>query len=1265
MIYSVVAIVGIIVVLILNYDVLFSKNYKARNKNAYHAYRLLLLSICIFFVLDMLWGFLDPLEDKTPVTIVTNIYFVGMAFVVFCWFRFVAKYLDEKNVVSKILIALAYVFLVTGLALVIVNFFIPILFSYNPERYVPTYGRYGYLTAQLAMYLLASIYALTIVIKNKGQKVLRHLTIAFVGFAMAIAILAQLARFDLPMYAVGCIVCITLIHLFIVTAEKNDYQRSIAASLSREKAQSKELSLAKELAYTDPLTNVRNKHAYVELEEEVDVLIRNKNIKEFALFLFDLNDLKLINDTYGHEMGDKYIIKSCKIIQSIFTGCELYRFGGDEFIIFLKDEMYKNRYRMLEQFNLEIEKNLGKNEPIIAVGFSDFVPSKDNTLRSVFARADERMYSRKKRLKEMNGDEVESKASTTTNSNSRLDMYEMFYQSDKLSLFDMLNNSNCDELIEVDLANDTYKQFYHIDGKYFIPNINGSSYRELIDFCEHYIVHPDDKGTYLALMKIDGFFERLKNAKIPGFDFAHFRYKLQDGTYRYVEQVILTGEQYGIPPGSFRLYLFDINNLMTRKLGKVSDEDSVISVGRDAVTSLLTGKEFFAKADEVIAQDKTKQWCLISIDIEHFKFFDEWFGREQGDFLLAKIGAILLENEKENGGVAGYFGQDDFTIVTIYDEKKINKLYERIKDVISSLGLTAGFMPAFGVSIIEKDMVLVDAFDRASIAADKAKGDIRNRICIYNSDMQFLAEQEYRILTDFIHGLQNDEITFYLQPQVLIETGQIVGAEALARWFRDDGKRVPPNEFIPILEKYGFVTDLDQYIWEKVCLWIRKWLDDGHETVPVSLNVSRIDIYNIDIADHFHKLCEKHNIPHNLIKIEITESAYAETTSLIDDLVKTLRDDGFVVLMDDFGSGYSSLNMLSNLRLDAIKLDAHFLHIEPTVGGHGVHILESVVNMAKVMALPIIVEGVENKQQCDFLADLGCQYVQGFYYYRPMPIERFEEIITQKGKLDHRGFVGKTNEQFRLREFLDETIYSDSMLNNILGAVAIYSWSGSHVDIVRFNQQFYESVGMTEFHERLTNIEQFVPESEKPLLFNALKEAYNNRLSGAVANLNFLRPDGTYSAFRIHFYYLDKKEGRERFYGSAVNVTELEDLRLIKTLVAENSHDNLILINKVNNKWNYHVLSHGFSDILGLNPTDFEKELNNGEFAKRVVPAKALKQLMLDATELANKHEDFEKELFVLDKDKQKVKFKLKFHCVSDLAKNTVYILRSELIKDE
>ena len=253
---------------------------------------------------------------------------------------------------------------------------------------------------------------------------------------------------------------------------------------------------------------------------------------------------------------------------------------------------------------------------------------------------------------------------------------------------------------------------------------------------------------------------------------------------------------------------------------------------------------------------------------------------------------------------------------------------------------------------------------------------------------------------------------------------------------------IPPARFVPILEKYGMVTNLDKYIWEGVCAWLRKWIDAGNTPVPISVNVSQIDIFSIDVPEYFNGLLEKYRLPARLIKIEITESAYVEDTAVVRETVRRLRNLGFLVLMDDFGSGYSSLNMLRSLNVDVIKLDAQFLHISENESRKGISILESIINMAKTMTIPVIVEGVETPEQINFLADLGCRYMQGYYFYRPMPVEEFENLIRDPKNVDLNGFEFKANEQFHTREFLDENVFNDAMLNNILGPVAIYRRKG-------------------------------------------------------------------------------------------------------------------------------------------------------------------------------------------------------------------------------
>ena len=785
------------------------------------------------------------------------------------------------------------------------------------------------------------------------------------------------------------------------------------------------------------------------------------------------------------------------------------------------------------------------------------------------------------------------------------EFYNLFFDNGKkMSLIDYLDNSFCDEMVEIDLNKDKINIIYHVENKYFLPNTE-DSFTNLNQFITEYLVHPDDKEIYDDLMNPKTILKKLSESPLPYFRFAHLRYKLKNGSYRWIEQAIITGESYGIPENKVRVYVFDIHNNKSRELGQTNDESTMHFDGRDKVTGLLTGKTFYDEVERVALDDKV-HWCAISIDIEHFKLFDEWYGRKTGDYLLTRIGSILTSFTHENGGVAGYFGQDDFALLMTYDMKLINQVFDAIRDVIVSFGFSVGFIPAMGICAKEHADNAIDAFDKASIAEYRAKQNVKNRICVYDPQFQVQQEEEYHVLLDFMQALKNDEVTFYLQPQVRISTERVVGAEALARWIKPDGKVVSPAVFVPVLEKYSFITDLDKYIWEKVCKWLREWIDAGHKPVPISINVSQVDIFTINIAEHLKNLVKKYGLEPSQLKIEITESAYAETTSVVGELVNTLRANGFVVLMDDFGSGYSSLNMLRNLKVDAIKLDALFLKINGDDYQRGIHILESVVNMAKTIALPIIVEGIETKEQEDFIINLGGRYAQGFYYHRPMPISDFEDLIRNPENIDDRGFVIKTNEQLQIREFLDDNIYSDTMLNSILGPVAFYAWKGKKVDIVRYNQQFYEAVGASDFAQRLEDIERFLPEEDVPKLYQLLEKSRENKAGGSSGILRFHRVDGVLMTFLMRFYYLGEKGGFSRFYGSASNITKFMDLEQKMSLISQYSSDTIIFLKRVDNRSIFDIAAHGLAKQMGLTLEELSNELENRTFHLRMDPDECL-----------------------------------------------------------
>ena len=781
---------------------------------------------------------------------------------------------------------------------------------------------------------------------------------------------------------------------------------------------------------------------------------------------------------------------------------------------------------------------------------------------------------------------------------SRLFYKNLLSENSEIGIREYLDSSYCDEIIEFDLLNDSVNHLYHVENKFYLPVIS-SVYSDAYHFFLDNCIHPDDQKIVKDLLNPSKLENYLDKSDTPNFIFRHFRLKISDGSYRYVEMAILSGKENNFNEGVGRFYIFDIHNSKCRELGLSNDESYIeLERDRDVVSNLYNRTAFYKRSDELIAKYPSNDYIVIAFEIENLKLFDEWHGRAKADQLTAQVANVLLKaTNNHKDGVAGTIVSNEFCLIIRGGPNKVEELFDSIREVTKAFGLSAGFMPIFGVSYLRDAVDVKDAFKKALIAKENAKKKEQNYIVYYDPKYRKQTEEEYKLFLEVMDALKNGAITFYLQPQCRLSTGKVVGAEALARWKKEDGAFISPSIFVPILEKYGFIIDLDQFIWERVVQYIRHLLDLNITPVPISINVSRKDIMMVDVATCFIDLTKKYNVDHKYVKIEITESAYVDNNLMTTELVQRLNEAGFQVLMDDFGSGYSSLNMLSTTKVDAIKLDSGFLDLKESAFNKGIHILESVVSMAKIISMPIILEGVETKEQCEFLENIGVRYVQGYYLYKPLSKQDFQDLIKDDNKVDREGIIAKLNEQFRLREFLDTTVYSDAMLNSILGPVAIYTYNKGKVDIVRFNEQFYESVSDSAFFNRLTSIEQYVSPKYKDKFNNLFINAKENRLNGSNDIIRFIKRDNSVTSFLMKMYYIGSdSNGVDRFYGSASNVTKMAELEGKMRLIATYSSDTIILLKWREGHWIFDVVVHGLNNATGISKKDLSQELSDGSF---------------------------------------------------------------------
>ncbi len=442
----------------------------------------------------------------------------------------------------------------------------------------------------------------------------------------------------------------------------------------------------------------------------------------------------------------------------------------------------------------------------------------------------------------------------------------------------------------------------------------------------------------------------------------------------------------------------------TKHVGTVNADRMFALAYIDNLTGIWNGNYFTEEAGrQMDMHDKSdeKKIAIISMDIGKFRAINENFGRFVGDDVLRHV-ANAIRSMKDMFVVYARPGKDHFYLLTkVKDEKEALEMLQEFRkrcQHYSQSGVELKLHFQCGIYIVDGYGIdIFNAIDMAEVAKKQAKEEGRDTDSVFDKRMEQKILDEKEIEDCMEKALKNGEFKVYYQPKYDMSSNSIIGAEALIRWFSPIRGFMRPDEFIPVFERNGFVIEVDFFVLEEVCKLIRHWLDINKIPIIISVNMSRLHLNNPNYIDRVMNLINKYNVPTGAIELEITENSFMSADATMQ-VLSELQTYGFKVSMDDFGSGYSSLNVLKSLQLDVLKIDKEFLN-ESTTSDRAKSIIKKVVEMSKELEMEVICEGVENEDQAEFLLSIGCQYAQGFLYAKPMVLEDFEGRVKKQWEL--------------------------------------------------------------------------------------------------------------------------------------------------------------------------------------------------------------------------------------------------------------------------
>ncbi|MBR5342138.1 MAG: EAL domain-containing protein [Erysipelotrichaceae bacterium] len=445
---------------------------------------------------------------------------------------------------------------------------------------------------------------------------------------------------------------------------------------------------------------------------------------------------------------------------------------------------------------------------------------------------------------------------------------------------------------------------------------------------------------------------------------------------------------------------FDMHEVILARVGRIielSEGRQLISAAEyDRLTMLYNRNFFFEYADRIYRYHPELKMDAIILNIEQFHLINDVNGRDFGDEILKTIGMEIRSFLSETEGIASRFDADIFYIYCVKQDD-YQKLLERFQNCVNNLSENVSIHLRMGVKPWREDVEPVTMFDRARTACNMVRGNYQNPLMIYNDSMRTKEIFNQRLLNDLNAAVEEKQLMVYYQPKYNIQCDppKLSSAEALIRWKHPELGMISPGDFIPLFEGNGLINVVDNYVWKEAARQVGEWKNKYGFHLPVSVNLSRADIFDPQLIEKLVNLIKNNDLKYKDLKLEVTESAYTDNAKKLLELISNLRTLGFEVEMDDFGSGYSSLNMLSEMPIDVLKMDMKFVrNIEENETDF--LLVKLILDIAKYLNLHVVAEGVEKEGQLNLLKDAGCDLVQGFYFSKPLPPEEFEKLIEKE-----------------------------------------------------------------------------------------------------------------------------------------------------------------------------------------------------------------------------------------------------------------------------